>query len=102
MSNILMTLPFGETSIPIGQSPIKVYPNPTSDVIRFDRQGESKVMDFELMDFELMDMQGQTVLRQEVSSSEEISTCHLPQGIYAYRILNKKGEMINSGKMVKE
>ncbi len=87
----------GETSIPVGKSPIKVYPNPTSDVIRFDMQGESKVMDFELMD-----MQGQTVLRQKVSSSEEISTRHLPQGIYAYRILNKKGEMMYSGKMVKE
>ena len=87
----------GETTIPMGKSPIKVYPNPTSDIIRFDMQ--DKALD---LDFELMDMQGRTVLRQKVTGDEEISTHHLPQGIYAYRLLNKKGEMMYSGKMVKE
>ena len=87
----------GETSIPMKQSPIKVYPNPTSDIITFDLKGN-----YRILDFELVDLAGHIVLRQEVSGHEEISTSHLPKGVYGYRLLGDKGEVVYSGKMVKE
>ncbi len=87
----------GETAIPLKKAPIKVYPNPTSDIITFDLKG-----DYRILDFELVDLAGHIVLRQKVSGHEEISTSHLPKGVYGYRLLGDKGEVVYSGKMVKE
>ena len=86
-----------ETSIPINFSPIKVYPNPTSDYITFDLAPSSKELEFKLID-----LQGHIVLRQKVTEQEEISTSHLPKGIYAYQLLDEKGRILYAGKMVKE
>lgn len=86
-----------ETTIPFANKLVNVYPNPTSDIITFDMKGHHQQLDFELVD-----LKGRIVLRQKVSAQDEISTSHLPKGMYGYRLLNAKGEQIFSGKMVKE
>ncbi len=86
-----------EITIPVDMAPIKLYPNPTSDIITFDMKG-----DYRILDFELVDLAGHIVLRQKVTGHEEISTSHLPKGVYGYRLLGDKGEVLYSGKMVKE
>lgn len=86
----------GEITIPSPKS-IQVYPNPTSDVIRFDLDNWSKELSFELIN-----LNGQVVLHKNILGECEISTTHLPKGVYVYRLQNLDGYLMQGGKIIKE
>ncbi|MEX1193248.1 MAG: T9SS type A sorting domain-containing protein, partial [Brumimicrobium sp.] len=72
-------------------SNIKVYPNPTSDIINIENTSDS-----ESLQIELLDMNGRVVLSDSRSldnaSKAEIAIDHLQKGIYALRIFNSDGQ----------
>jgi len=86
----------GEVTIPLAQS-IQVYPNPTTDEIRFDLDNLSRELNLELID-----LQGKVVLQRKILGSYEISTKHLSKGVYVYRLQYLNGNLFRSGKIIKK
>ncbi len=47
-------------------------------------------------------MSGQVVLSQKITPNDEISICHLLQGIYGYQMKDWKGAILSAGQLVKD
>ena len=68
------------------ESSLKLYPNPTSEVLNLVGEGMSKV--------EIYNAMGQCVIAEEVNGQAAINTSALCNGIYFVRIFAQSGEMV--------
>ena len=73
---------------------INIYPNPGTDLINISS-------DTDYSNFYLYDMFGKIVI-SENTKCKTINTSNLQNGIYIYRITNIKGEVLKTGKWVKQ
>ncbi len=80
----------------LSKNKIKVYPNPTNDVIHFSSSSTS----LNGFQFYLFDITGKIILLSEISDNELINIQHLKSGIYFYK-LQKENEVL-TGKLVRE
>lgn len=74
---------------------IKIYPNPASDFILIDLDGNTLSILIELFD-----LQGRKLLSKRIGSNEKLNMAGFKSGMYLYK-LNMDGN-IQSGKLVKE
>jgi len=51
---------------------------------------------------ELIDMSGRLVLAQKIAHQEPVDISFLPQGVYGFRVMSQKGDLIGAGKIVKD
>jgi hypothetical protein len=73
-----------------------VYPNPGTDKVNIE-SAENEII------FELITLTGQTVIRDQMDKGlNSINTESLTTGIYFYRLLNNKQQVIESGKWIKK
>jgi uncharacterized repeat protein (TIGR02543 family) len=76
-------------------SPLKIYPNPTTDnitIILPEDMDEAVV--------KLYDMQGRLLIIKRISHQDFISVSHFPSGLYIYNIKMEENEI--KGKIVKQ
>lgn len=75
----------GTTGINEFENSVKLYPNPTSNVLNVEGANIANV--------EVYNAMGQFVLSQEVEGQAQISTAAMNNGIYFIRIYSQNGEM---------
>ena len=68
------------------ENSLKLYPNPTSEVLNLVGEGMTKV--------EIYNTMGQCVIAEEVNGNAIISTSALNNGVYFVRIYAESGEMV--------
>jgi hypothetical protein len=76
----------------------KVYPNPASDHITFDTNDAT-----EERNVWLYNLQGSLMLKQNLSPGSntiQIDKSVFPEGLYIWRVTDKKGKLINVGEVV--
>ena len=87
-----------ETSIPMSQSSITAYPNPSTGQLNFKKETPSV---FERFDVSVFDISGKLVFqKKETDLSETIDLTHLIEGSYMYQI-QQQGVIKAIGKWVK-
>jgi hypothetical protein len=77
---------------------VKAYPNPfaTSIIIEVDQLPENGAL------LDIYDISGKKIRQEQISNRKTtLSLDRLTPGIYSYRLINKKGELLSSGKLVK-
>lgn len=75
-----------------------IYPNPAHNFIQFNLP-----LGFSKGSIEIIDLLGRVFVRQNiVEEQQKVDIKGLPVGIYMYRIFGKNGEIINTGKILKE
>lgn len=74
-------------------APFAIYPNPFHESIRFSGPESPER-------FTLFDLQGRVVLQKQMAGALEVSTGHLPAGMYVYRVEGMHSSQ--TGKLVKE
>lgn len=77
----------------ITEASIIVYPNPTSDFIKF-KIGISN----DQYTFQMVDLNGKRVVSRQVNDNSSISIKNLPKGVYLYKLLLK--DKVINGKVV--
>jgi Secretion system C-terminal sorting domain len=86
------------TSIPLSQSNIIAYPNPSNGQLRFKKEDPSVSSTFEV---NIFDISGKLVFqKKETDLSETFDLNHLATGDYIYQIKQKE-QIISIGKWVK-
>lgn len=78
---------------------IHLYPNPFQDQIRFEWEGAS-VDDYTLI---LLDATGKILFKEQVIGSQYIlHNKYLPKGLYFYQLINQQGQLLGTGKIIKQ
>jgi len=77
----------------------KVYPNPFNDRCIIEIKTDKKVSG--KFRFTLFDLKGQLIQEQFVEDNVELFAKDLPSNMYLFRI-EKDGELVGAGKVVKE
>ena len=101
--NGLITL---TNSIPLPQSSITAFPNPSTGPLNFKKEtlpkeNRDKLSVFERFDVSIFDVSGKLVFgKKETDVSEAFDLSHLSEGNYLYQIKNKE-QIISVGKWVK-
>lgn len=76
---------------------IKVYPNPVSDLVKFEMENRN-----DNMKLSVFDNTGREVITETFNSNTiELSMGTLPTGVYSYRVGNA-GKLLGSGSFIKE
>lgn len=80
-------------------SPIKVFPNPSSNEIHFEIIPFSNLEEFTL---EIMNTSSQVIKIFKTSGTKilYLNTASLPSGIYLYSLRNKERTMVSAGKFI--
>ncbi len=81
-------------------SQIKMYPNPAQSTVTFEAQGLQRGA----YTLQLNNVLGRQVLRQQIESSGELNTqldiSHLPSGIYLYSLVNSRGRILATKRLL--
>jgi hypothetical protein len=82
--------------IPINQEHVKIYPNPGHDKIMVKSATDNLI-------FEIYNSSGKKLITHELRQPEsEINTSVLKPGVFVYKIKNKKGQIVETGKWIKK
>lgn len=88
--------PAGVNEVP-KENEVNVYPNPFIQTIFLQTTNPKQET------FSLYDSFGKLILTKTIEASkEQINTAHLAAGLYFYSIVNKNGERVKAGKVLKE
>ena len=75
-------------------SNIKVYPNPTNDILYLDLPNQAEVT------IKVFDVSGKLLLEQ-VQASNTINTQPLQSGVYVIQVMDKKGTFVRTARFIK-
>src|SRR5690554_2984911 len=76
---------------------IVVYPNPTKDQLTIDIQLEKE----QTATFKVFNLNGQLLLKETLMKNKsKISMKGLAAGVYLYRIINEKGDILKTDKLI--
>ena len=94
-NNLLIITAINETKY---SESIQVYPNPFSNAITFSFKQNSKAHQIQIVSV------GGKMVKAELihSNTTSFELNNLANGMYYYKILDKKGNIINNGKLVKQ
>ncbi len=76
-----------------------VYPNPASDFLKFQLENPA----VEYLQLELYSARGQKIQTVQIAKGDKLKTVEVknwPGGIYFYRLSDRQGRLLNSGKVV--
>lgn len=76
----------------IESEPINVYPNPTSNYLKIEKEGS--------FDVEILNVKGETFLKEKVQGFQFINVSELGAGIYWLKV-TKQGKTVSNHKFVK-
>jgi len=65
----------------------KVYPNPTSNFINFEKIGNNKSQSYHI---QLIDVYGKTIIETESSLSNQLNVSSISNGIYFISFINNE------------
>jgi hypothetical protein len=83
-------------NVPMVKKEIIVYPNPGRDKLMVKSSTDNLI-------FELYNSSGKKLITHELQQPEsEINTTLLKPGIFVYKIKNKKGQIVETGKWIKK
>ena len=96
---VVVPVPLSVDELQVESGNVKVYPNPNNGIftISNNEQGISNI--------EVYNPLGQIVYSQKLSTVNRTLSINIsaqPSGVYIYRVLDKTGSVIGSGKLVKE
>lgn len=83
---------------------VRLYPNPTTGDVRIDLASASK----QKVDISVINTHGQVVYRNKEyvpnghNHTINLPLAHLPAGIYICHIINKYGDLLHAGKIIKQ
>ncbi|MBA3649876.1 MAG: T9SS type A sorting domain-containing protein [Chitinophagales bacterium] len=75
---------------------IQIYPNPATDQLHIEAPSIHNATVI------ILNLLGQVVLKQQFSDNASIEISTLPKGMYLINITDKKGNVVQKGKVVKE
>lgn len=78
---------------------LSFYPNPTSDLVYFNRVGDGGNTSFQL---EVFDLLGHLVLQRNMTTQESISIASLPEGVYVMRMINPSINLMQTERLIKQ
>lgn len=100
LNNIAMwTGPLGVDEVKRSSEEVKVWPNPSDGIFNFQADSHQPMANSRI---EVYNMLGQQIANSQwpsASSLMQIDISNEPAGIYLYRIVSDKGELIASGKL---
>jgi hypothetical protein len=92
----------GINEISVGNNSVRVYPNPSKGVFNFKFTSQSEFVENKCT-VEVYNMLGEKVYSNKFFNSQfSINIGNEPQGIYLYRVITNKGEVMGSGKLIIE
>ncbi|MCY7408932.1 MAG: T9SS type A sorting domain-containing protein, partial [Chitinophagales bacterium] len=77
-------------------SSIKIFPNPTHDNLNI----LSNYFNKEIKNFEIYNLKGELIQQYKIKQAKQSMTLNVPSGIYFYRILDSKNNIVSTGDII--